>query len=148
MKRVFFTALRVLLGLVFAVSGLIKLIQPSGQFLAVILGFEIVGGLSARLLASAIPWAEWMLGVLLILGLFSCIATLGLWALNSVFILALASVLVRRLPLENCGCFGEKFSLPVWATLLLDLGIWGAYLLYWKYGLKQSPWNLDSLFKK
>lgn len=146
MKSVLFTALRALLGSVFAASGLIKLLQPSEQFLAVILGFEIVGGFPARLLAVALPWAEFTLGVFLILGLWSSIATLGLWALNSAFILALASVLIRRLPLENCGCFGEKFSLPVWATVLLDLGIWGAYLLYWKYGRKHRSISLDKFF--
>ena len=148
MKKAFFVVCRVLLGSVFAVSGLMKLLQPSGQFLAAILSFEITGGFPARALAATLPWAEWVLGVFLILGLWSEWAALGLWALNSVFVVVLASVLARHLPIDHCGCFGEKFTLPVWGTLLLDLGIWGTFFLFHRYGLKSRCLSLDKLFTK
>lgn len=127
MNNVFLTILRVVLGAAFAFSGYLKLIHPPEEFLAVILKFEIVGGQAARLLSVGLPWVEWVFGIFLIVGLWTRFAGGVLWALNTVFTAVLASVLLRRLPLESCGCFGERFALPVWTTLLIDLALWAGF---------------------
>lgn len=146
MKHPWPAVLRICLGAVFVFSGSLKLLQPSQEFLSVVLGFEIVGGPSARFLSVFLPWAECLGGVFLVLGLWTEAALWCLWALNSLFILALGSVLARRIPMKDCGCFGERFSLPVWATLLLDFVFWAAFWVLWRS--KHRSFTLDSAFQK
>jgi len=138
--------LRILLGAAFALSGSLKLLQPSQEFLSIILGFKIVGGETARLLSVMLPWGEFVGGVFLALGLWAEPALVLLWTLNSLFIFSLGSSLARGIPLKDCGCFGKHFLLPVWATLLLDLGFWVAFLALWR--LKDRSLSLDRAFQK
>jgi hypothetical protein len=107
MKNVGFVIPRVILGGIFIVSGYQKLMEGSAVFAAVIRGYEIVGGPIAEGMAAGLPWVELVLGVFLVLGLWRRTAILGLWAFNMAFIAALLSAIVRKIPLENCGCFGN-----------------------------------------
>ena len=139
---------RIAVGCVFIVSGFLKLVQPYQNFLDVIHRFELVGGRTAVVMAIALPWVEFTGGVFLALGLWFREAAAALWCLNTLFIAALASALLRRLPVENCGCFGEKLSLPVRWTLALDVGLW---LLFWFLFKKKelaSILSLDRQFSK
>lgn len=147
MKNAALTVLRVFLGVIFTVSGGLKLLEPSQQFLETILGFEIIGGAPARFLSVALPWTELIFGVFLVLGLWTEAATAILWVMNSVFILALTSVLVRGLPMDECGCLGKKFSLPVPGALLLDVVFWAAFFFLWTQRRRHSQWSLDKLFR-
>ena len=128
MRKLFF-ALRILAGAVFAVSGYLKLIEPAQNFLTVIQGYQILGGLAALWAARVIPWAEFIFGVFLVLGLWPRTALTALWALNSAFILALGSAIWRKLPLKDCGCFGDSLSMSLHDTLLFDMGLFLIFVL-------------------
>ncbi|MGH7197195.1 MAG: MauE/DoxX family redox-associated membrane protein [Candidatus Omnitrophota bacterium] len=120
-----FFVLRVLAGALFIVTGFTKLIEPHQNFLAVIHSYKVVSGNAATAAAIALPWAELILGVFLLKGLWIRFSAAALWAMNSVFFMVVASAIWRKLPIEDCGCFGEAgFSLSLRQVLGLDAVLW------------------------
>ncbi len=128
MRAKFFIFLRIMTGLVFVVSGFIKLMQPYQNFLVTVQSYDILNGTAAVALTKAMPWAEFLAGIFLMLGLWSRLSLLVLWAFNTIFIGVIVSALVRRLPIQECGCFGESFSLQPRQMLWLDIALWLVFL--------------------
>jgi len=56
------------------------------------------------LMAAILPWLEVIVGLLIILGIWLQGSTLILIVLNSVFIVAISSAMIRGLDID-CGCF-------------------------------------------
>ena len=139
--------IRLLLGSVFVVSGFQKLWAPAANFTAVIEKFEILRGVPAAALAQTLPWAEFVAGVFLILGLRTRGALVVLWAMNTVFVGILISALWRKLPLEQCGCFGEAITLSLPQTLALDLILWGLFLVYFLAANRVTVPSLDAVIE-
>ena len=139
MKNRLLLSLRFFLGAVFAVSGFQKLIGPYQNFAAVIEKFEILNSSGASWMARTMPWAELVLGVFLVLGLWERLSLAGLWAMNTSFIAAIASALARKLPIQSCGCFGEAVSVPLPVTLAFDILLWALFLLYFLKGRRPDP---------
>lgn len=131
--------IRVGLGVVFVFAALVKLgllgqvqawaaqlgVMPAGtfdtstlwqvdEFARSIEKFQLIDattdGRLIVLLAYALPWAELLAGVALILGVTSRGAALLVLGMLGVFTWAIASVMMRGLVIE-CGCFG-KISWP------------------------------------
>ena len=144
----FFVFLRITAGSVFVASGFIKLMQPHQNFLAIIQSYEIFTGTTATLLAKTMPWAEFVVGVFLILGFWSRISILVLWVLNTVFIGLISSALIRRLPIQECGCFGDSYSLSPQQTLGLDVALWLTFLCMAAYFDYTKYFSLDKYFDK
>jgi hypothetical protein len=62
------------------------------------------------------------------------------------FIAALLSAIIRKIPLENCGCFGNGSGIhftPVQA-LIFDLFLWVLFAISWRFRT-QGP-RLDKVF--
>ena len=134
MKEKWLETLRVLVGMLFAVSGFVKLLEPTPNFLAVIHRYQVLSGLTAQWVANTFPWAEWILGVFLITGLWRRFSVAGLWILNTVFLTAIGQAWIRGLPFKDCGCFGDRlilFSLP--EAFAADLLLWMAFALLYFY---------------
>lgn len=138
---------RVGLGGLFVVSGFQKLILPAENFAAVIEKFEILSGPAAAFLSHALPWAEFLAGVFLVVGLWTPLSSAALWLMNTVFIGVLASALARKLPLDQCGCFGKNLSIPLPVMLGLDLLIWMVFLFLFLTRRVPTP-SLDSRLEK
>src|SRR3989338_8590677 len=117
-------ALRAATGALFTASGFLKLIQPHQNFQSVIETYVVISGQPAAWTARAFPWAEFLLGIFLALGLWTRSAARGLWFLVSVFLGALVSALWRRLPIGDCGCFGEAIRVGPRALALLHGLLW------------------------
>jgi hypothetical protein len=131
----FWTAVRVVTGLLFAVSGFEKLVSPYQNFQFVIEQYQVVGGEQAAWIAKTLPWAELVAGAFFLLGLWTPAAGAAILALFGVFIVAVGQALVRRLPMDECGCFGELISIPLPVVLVMDLTL--AALVAW--GLRLKP---------
>ncbi len=142
-KNKLLLGLRVLLGAVFVVSGFQKLTTPYQNFAAVIEKFEILHGPGVVFLAQVLPWVEFMLGVFLILGLWERLSLAGLWTMNTAFIGILASAILRKLPVQSCGCFGEALTLSLPQMLSIDLVLWGFFLIYFLKGRDLGLPGLD-----
>ncbi|OIO37593.1 MAG: hypothetical protein AUJ72_04265 [Candidatus Omnitrophica bacterium CG1_02_46_14] len=148
MRAKFLSLLRIVIGLIFVISGFIKLMQPYQNFLLTIQSYELLSGASAVFLAKAMPWAEFIVGIFLVLGLWSRFAMCILWVFNSIFIGVLSYALIRKLPIQECGCFGESFSLEPSQMLGLDIGLWLAFLLMTAYFEAAQSFGLDKRFDK
>ena len=96
---------RLVLGGVLLVAGLLKVGRPRAAARAAqsyqILPFEVAG-----MVGLALPVVEIVLGLLLVLGLFTRTAGLLGMVLQLVFIAAIASVWARGIEID-CGCFGD-----------------------------------------
>ncbi len=139
--------LRAALGSVFIVSGFQKLISPAQNFAAVIEKFEIIQGPAALTLALTMPWIELIAGILFVLGLWTTVSLSALWLMNTLFVGVLASALARKLPLDQCGCFGEKISIPLPVMLSIDMALWALFLFCFLSRRKSAP-SLDSFFEQ
>lgn len=141
-------ALRVGLGSVFVVSGFEKLTSPVQNFTAAIETFEILRGPSAMWLAQTLPWLELISGVLLVLGFWTRVSAWALWAMNTVFIGVLSSALLRKLPLDQCGCFGKAVTLTPSQMLAVDAVLWFLFLLFLTARPRAKSPELDNLFDR
>ena len=117
---------RVLLAMVFVVSGFVKAVDPKGlvyklqEYAAVFsLDDTIVAEwlMPAALLLCAV---EFVLGVMLLMGTskrFSTVAALAVMLLFTPWTLVLA----LWNPVQDCGCFGDAFKLSNWETFFKNV---------------------------
>lgn len=136
------------LGALFTFSGFEKLIQPAANFAFVVQSYQVVPAGLEKPIAQIFPWVEFLAGVFLLAGLYTPIATATLWLLNTSFIGIVGQALIRKLPIENCGCFGEGIHLPLWAVFALDIALWAAFLGLWKARKQTGRRGLDALYAR
>jgi uncharacterized membrane protein YphA (DoxX/SURF4 family) len=119
-KYYFLLTLRVGLGLVFIYAGILKIRDPIA-FAGSVAAYKVLPYLFNYLVAATIPWLEATCGILLIIGFRVRAASGIVAAMNILFILLLASTIVRGLDID-CGCFrqgGEKTS--AWIAIMRDV---------------------------
>ena len=146
MKQKFIVFLRVLLGAFFATLGFMKLLVPHQNFLYVIQSYDI-DFLSHAWVAISVPWLEFILGVFLFLGLWLPFALLSFLGMTLGFILVIGQALIRKLPLQDCGCFGEFFSMPPEGMIFIDLFLFLAFFFLLAKLRHTSRWSLDKVFE-
>lgn len=112
--------IRILTGLLLCVSGAEKLIWPYQNFLYVVQGYQFFPSGFDVLVARIFPWIEFLAGLLLVLGLWVPQLLRVTLVMFSCFILLIAQALLRKLPLEECGCFGQLISMKPQHTLVMD----------------------------
>ena len=140
--------LRVLIGALFVASGLEKLARNYENFILVVQSYKILSDHGAAYVARLLPWVELLLGVFLVIG-FKLRPTLAaLWILTSAFISVVGSALFRKLPIEDCGCFGEELSFPLKNILVFDMILWVILLLLVFFNRPLLGFSLDSYFRK
>lgn len=75
--------------------------------------------------ALILPWIELIPGLFLLIGIFPLYSVRFIIGLTLIFILVLISVLVRELPIEDCGCLGgwiqETPSFALWRDVVIIL---------------------------
>ena len=130
-NRIVLLILRWALAGIFIYAGLQKIISPQ-NFADSIASFQILPKELISLVALGLPPFEVIMGVAIVTGIHRRPALLGIAALTVVFILALASAIVRGIPVD-CGCFvsGEPSTAQAWIALGRDLPILAAAV--WLY---------------
>jgi len=116
----FLLFLRVSLGLVFVYAGVLKIQDPIA-FAGSVAAYKLLPYFFNYLVAATIPWVELTSGLLLIIGYRVQAAAGIIAAMNILFIVLLASTIVRGLDID-CGCFrqgGEKTS--AWIAIMRDI---------------------------
>jgi len=119
---------RILVGVVFTLSGFQKAVGAPQEFAAIVETYQFLPSELILPFATFVPWVELILGLFLITGFFTQGAAKGLGIILACFIIALLSVMVRGVSLDNCGCFGSWLSLTPWQASGLD-----AFLLFFTY---------------
>ena len=141
--------LRLILGLVFIVSGCEKLFSPIENFIYALQSYELIYDVELQeAIAIVMPWMELFVGIFLVLGLWTKYALTAVIFMSCGFIFFVGQAMARNLPLTDCGCFGDLAHFPIWVTFLID---WGMLIfsgmLYWKIDLAKT-WSLDQVFDK
>lgn len=115
-----FVVFRILIGVLFAVSGFEKLIGPYQNFLYVVQSYDMLPAWGEEIAARTMPWVEFIAGVFLALGLRLTTVLPAVMAMLAAFIVVVGQALVRKLPIDECGCFGTLISFPLNVVITLD----------------------------
>ncbi|MFT5206388.1 MAG: putative oxidoreductase [Candidatus Omnitrophota bacterium] len=143
-----YNAFRVILGLLFFISGFEKVTQPYQNFQYIIEAYEMVEGNAAMLVARILPWVELIAGLFLMLGLKIRQSLFAIQGMLVLFILVVLQALIRKLDLSSCGCFGESIHIPLWVIYLMDtFFLVGTYVLHKKWD-KTRRYSFDAYFAK
>ena len=112
--------LRIIIGSIFIVSGLGKVLSPYQNFQYVIQAYQLLPSWGEVLTAQIFPWIELIVGVFVLLGLWTSWSLRGAAVLFGIFVVVVGQALIRGLPLENCGCFGEWIHLKPQVVIIMD----------------------------
>lgn len=110
---------RALVGAILILAGIAKLQGGHERFLSAVLGYELIRGAPAVALARVLPFAEVLVGAVLIVGLQARIAAAGAGALLAIFSAAVAASLIRGRT-NSCGC-GDHITPVQWRLVRRDL---------------------------
>ncbi len=124
--RVAEIVIRVALGAIFAYAAYIKLRDPWALFALNIDSYGVLPMWAVQLVARTLPWAELLIGVLLIAGLFRRTATVATSLLLALFFSLMVRAYAKGMEI-NCGCFGPGEAIS-WKTLLRDGSMLGGAL--------------------
>ncbi|KGL55287.1 DoxX family protein [Porphyromonas sp. COT-052 OH4946] len=134
MKRFLAELSRIILGLTFIVSGLLKAIDPQGGAIKIGEYFTVFSwpkseGLSLTL-SILLCCSEFILGVFLLMGIYRRMAARFIFIFMAVMT-PLTLYLAIFNPVADCGCFGEAFLLTNWHTFLKNVVLFvaAAFLL-------------------
>jgi putative oxidoreductase len=120
---------QIALGVFFIVAALPKIADPP-SFAHMIYNYRLVPGPLVNITALALPWAELLMGVALICGIWRRTAAVLVGVLLVVFIVAISVNLLRGNAID-CGCFDvadagksveERFR-DMWMTIYRDIGM-------------------------
>ena len=138
--------IRIAIGSIFIISGFGKLLSPYQNFLYVIQAYQLLPSGGEVLTAQIFPWIELLVGVFVFLGLWTPWALRGAFVLFGVFVVVVGQALIRGLPLENCGCFGEWIHLKPQMVIVLDSASLVLTLLLLRKLSYVKKFSLDSYF--
>ena len=143
-----FVIFRILIGLVFLVSGFQKATQPIQNFMYVIESYDFLPYSLVKITAHIVPWVELFVGIFMTVGLWLPAALSAATIFFISFQCLLAQAMWRNLPIDKCGCFGEAFSVPMPVMFLIDTAfMFLCLLLMWKFHLTMRC-SLDHYFSK
>ena len=122
-------AARLLVGGALAVGGVSMLLTPTADFVATIERYAVLPAQVVPWLAQGLPWVEAVLGLAVLIGLSQRLTLRAAAMLVTLFWLVISQALVRHLPLGECGCFGDLFSLSPRRMWALDAAL--VILAWW-----------------
>ena len=120
-------ALRLVLGTVFLYAAWTKLRQPWALFALAIDAYGLLPEPAVIAVARVLPWAELLLGGLLVSGRFLRCSAGATSALLVFFLAVMLRSYFKGLQID-CGCFGMGEALS-WRTLVRDSGLLAASLV-------------------
>ena len=116
----FVVLLRLVLGVALLVAGVLKAGHVP-EFAAQIAGFRLLPAALVAPLALALPYVEMLLGLYLVIGLFTRIVAVIVSIEFVIYAAAIASAVLRHIA-ANCGCFGPNdHAVADWPHVALDL---------------------------
>lgn len=144
MKKYFFVILRILIGLIFVVSGFEKSVSPYQNFLYVLQGYQFLPSSLEIAVARVLPWMELLLGIFLVLGLWTRPVLIAASAMFTGFIIVVGQALIRGIDLTECGCFGEWIHIPPQGVIVMDVVSLMVCLVLLKNLSRAQTLSLDS----
>jgi len=124
--------LRLAVGGVFVVAGLLKIWDPS-SFAKDVANYRLLPDMLVNLMAITLPWIEVLAGGLLMAGVWKKPSALLITGMMAVFLVGISQAVYRHLDI-HCGCFGTIEARKVgWKALAEDgvLFLAAAWLAWW-----------------
>ncbi len=112
-------AFRLFLGVSFIIAAMSKIPYPA-QFAENVAGYMMMPYWGVNIFGIAMPWAEMVCGLFLILGIRSRAAATVIGAMLIMFIVGLTINLIKGTPI-NCGCFDAVGEPIGWELVIRDL---------------------------
>jgi putative oxidoreductase len=112
---------RLLLGAIFVSFALSKILRPA-VFALNVVDYNLTPAWGVNLWSLALPWAELVVGLFLILGIRTRAAATLIAAMNLVFILGLVNAILHHMPI-NCGCVGEVGEPVNWLKVMKNVAM-------------------------
>jgi uncharacterized membrane protein YphA (DoxX/SURF4 family) len=140
--------LRIAIGSIFIVSGLGKLLSSYQNFLYVIQSYQLLPSWAEVLTAQIFPLIELIIGLFVLLGLWTSWSLRGASVLFGVFVVVVGQALIRGLSLASCGCFGEWVHLKLQTIIVMDSVSLLLTLLLLRNISQTRKFSLDSYFDK
>jgi putative oxidoreductase len=112
---------RLLLGVIFIEFALSKIMRPA-VFALNVVDYGLMPAWGVNLWALALPWAELIAGMFIVLGIRTRAAATIIGAMNIIFIVGLVNAIFLGLPI-NCGCVGEVGEPVNWWKVLKNMGM-------------------------
>ncbi len=123
------TIVRIILGLLFAIAAALKLPNLKG-FSVIVASYGILPRKLVKPAAYLQPFAELLVGIMLLLGKQLFYASLGALLLMITADIFTIFGLINKKKLENCGCYGANIKIPLtWKKVVENL-IWTVLCLY------------------
>ena len=136
-------AARLAVGGLFVFSGMSKAVLPHGEVVALVEQYQVVPRFLIPPIAAGLPWVELASGTALCIGLLTTPAAWLVAAQLIAFSGLMVVVLAARIPVEDCGCFGnlgiQETPLQVLIRDLALLGILASVL-----GRRYDAWSIDA----
>ncbi len=124
--------LRLFLGGMFVYASWHKVLEPLA-FAMSVRGYKIIPFAYSNLFALATSWSELVAGLMLILGIFTRKAAGAIAILLVMFIVAIATVIVRGMTID-CGCFSsEGGASATWLLIVRNVALLAAAYLIMRY---------------
>jgi uncharacterized membrane protein YphA (DoxX/SURF4 family) len=128
-KEYWLTAARILIGVLLIYSGWAKVSRPIEFFEIVINFYQVVPDVLVRYVAWILAWTEFVLGTFLTLGFLTNASAGILSGIIFLFEMVVGQAIVRRLPIEECGCFGGgTLHLSLIQTFTLEIVLFSLLL--------------------
>ena len=140
--------LRIVIGSIFIVSGLGKLLSSYQNFLYVVQAYQLLPSWGEVLVAQIFPMVELITGLFVLLGLWTSWSLRGASVLFGAFVVVVGQALIRGLPIESCGCFGEWIHLKLQTIIIIDSAGLLLTLLLLRNISQTRKFSLDSYFDK
>ena len=123
-----------LAGIIFYISGILKLLDPVGAGLVMdeYFSFMHIGFMdfSAKFLGTAIAFAEAVIGTALITGVWRRSTGITAMIMQGIFTLLTLALVIFK-PEMDCGCFGEAIHLTHLQTFIKNLILLALILIYY-----------------
>jgi len=112
---------RLLVGVIFMSFALSKIMRPA-VFALNVVDFGMMPSWGVDLWSLALPWAELVVGMFLVLGIRTRAAATLIAAMLLIFMVGLLHAIYLHLPI-NCGCVGEVGEPVTWWKMLKNTGM-------------------------
>ncbi len=131
--------LSVIIGAIFIYAAVPKILTPRSFYLDIV-GYNLISGTPAKLIALWLPWIELLAAAGIILGIWYLANLRIIQWLLSVFTVLLLITIIRGIE-TDCGCFGTAGGRVTWWHVFGDLVLLfcTTFLISWtKYAEKQE----------
>jgi rhodanese-related sulfurtransferase len=112
---------RVLLAAIFISFALSKIMRPA-VFALNVVDYNLTPAWGVNLWSLALPWAELVVGLFLLLGIRTRAAATLIGLMNVIFIVGLVNAILHHMPI-NCGCVGEVGEPVNWWKVTKNTGM-------------------------